>query len=120
MRSDNCMISSISAEINNIAASLQEAIVDVLVSKTVRAAKKLGMQNISIAGGVSANSRLREKMIEEAKQKKVRAFFPNLSYCLDNAAMIGFLASNRINEQHGDYKKLDFTVNSRPWRSRKK
>jgi len=107
-------------EINNISASLQEAIVDVLVSKSIKAAKHFKINNISVAGGVSANSRLRTKMNEAGLKNNINSYFPNLSYCLDNAAMIGFLASNKIKEQVEDFNKLDFTVNSRPIRAKRK
>ena len=111
---------TLSKEINHIAASLQEAIVDVLVNKSIKAAKHYKIKNISISGGVSANSRLRSKFEDEGKKKNISSFFPNLSYCLDNAAMIGFLASNKIKESEENHFKLDFTVNSRPLRAKKK
>jgi len=72
----------------DIAASFQEAVVDVLVSKTMRATKECGVSAISVTGGVSANGRLREVFQETCKQKKIDVFFPDLSLCTDNAAMI--------------------------------
>ncbi len=72
----------------DIAASFQEAVVDVLVSKTMRAAGERGVTAVSVTGGVSANSRLRHVFAETCKQKKIDVFFPDLSLCTDNAAMI--------------------------------
>jgi N6-L-threonylcarbamoyladenine synthase len=72
----------------DIAASFQEAIVDVLVAKTVRAAIEKGVTTISVTGGVSANSRLRQVFAETCKKQGIDVFFPELSLCTDNAAMI--------------------------------
>ncbi|MCX7911797.1 MAG: tRNA (adenosine(37)-N6)-threonylcarbamoyltransferase complex transferase subunit TsaD [Dehalococcoidales bacterium] len=72
----------------DIAASFQEAVVDVLVGKTVRAAEETGVRVIGVTGGVSANSRLREAFLEAAERKGLKVFFPPLSLCTDNAAMI--------------------------------
>jgi len=72
----------------DIAASFQEAIVDVLVAKTVRAAQEKDITTISVTGGVSANSRLRQVFTETGGKKGIKIFFPDLSLCTDNAAMI--------------------------------
>ena len=72
----------------DIAASFQEAVVDVLVARTMRAAEERGVAAVSVTGGVSANSRLREVFQETCKKKKIDVFFPKLSLCTDNAAMI--------------------------------
>ena len=72
----------------DIAASFQEAVVDVLVAKTVRAATEKGVAVVSVTGGVSANSRLRQRFSEACKKQGIRVFFPALSLCTDNAAMI--------------------------------
>ncbi len=81
-------------DVNNadIAASFQEAVVDVLVTKTISAAKEYGMERIAIAGGVAANSALREEMTEAAKANNLELFYPSPIYCTDNAAMIGVAA----------------------------
>ena len=60
----------------DIAASFQEAIVDVLVAKTIRAAEEKGVKAISVTGGVSANSRLREVFPETCKKKGIECIFP--------------------------------------------
>jgi N6-L-threonylcarbamoyladenine synthase len=82
--------------VNDIAASFQEAVVDVLVGKTLKAAEEHGVSAISVTGGVSANSRLREVFAEECKKKNLQVFFPELSLCTDNAAMIAAAGYARI------------------------
>ena len=72
----------------DIAASFQEAVVDVLVYKTVDAAHELGVGLVAMAGGVAANSRLREKMTLETSRLGYELRFPELPLCVDNAAMI--------------------------------
>ena len=72
----------------DIAASFQEAVVDALVEKVRRAAKKSGHHQIVLAGGVAANQRLRKKMAEMAASHHLALFYPPLEYCTDNAAMI--------------------------------
>lgn len=80
-----------SEEINkaDVAASFQEAVVEVIVAKTICAAKEFGFDQIALAGGVASNSRLREKMAEEAKKNNLKLCYPSPIYCTDNAAMIG-------------------------------
>jgi N6-L-threonylcarbamoyladenine synthase len=72
----------------DIAASFQEAIVDVLVAKTMRALEERGLKVVGVTGGVSANSRLRQVFTDTCKKKGIEVFFPKLSLCTDNAAMI--------------------------------
>jgi N6-L-threonylcarbamoyladenine synthase len=72
----------------DIAASFQEAVVDVLVAKTMRAAEEKNIVAVSVTGGVSANSRLRQVFDETCRKKGIVVFFPKLSLCTDNAAMI--------------------------------
>ncbi len=77
-------------EINtaDVAASFQKAVVDVLVSRAVAAAIKLGEKRIAVAGGVAANSSLREAMQKECSKAGVTLYYPSPIYCTDNAAMI--------------------------------
>lgn len=108
-------------DLYDIAASLQEAIVDVLVRKTFNAAKFYHCRNIAISGGVSANSRLREKFQNLSEIEKLNIFIPQMSYCLDNAAMIGYLAYKKYFENPiNNIKNLSFVVNPRPLRAPKK
>jgi len=74
--------------IEDIAASYQEAIVDVLVEKSFRAVRKYGAKGIAVVGGVAANSRLRERVIERAQHMGISVAVPSLSLCTDNAVMI--------------------------------
>lgn len=73
---------------NDICASVQQSILDILFKKLVLAAKDLNVTDIAIAGGVSANSGLRSRLQEEGKQRGWRVFIPKFEYCTDNAAMI--------------------------------
>jgi N6-L-threonylcarbamoyladenine synthase len=75
----------------DVAASFQEAVADVLVEKLIRAAKAARTKNIALAGGVSANKRLREKLAERAKSVKLSAYWPPMEYTGDNAAMVAGL-----------------------------
>ncbi len=72
----------------DIAASFQEAVVDVLVQKTVRAARDKGIRDVTISGGVAANSRLRASLREQLERIGKRLFYPDPPLCTDNAAMI--------------------------------
>jgi tRNA N6-adenosine threonylcarbamoyltransferase len=76
----------VSAE--DVAASFQEAVVDVLVSKTRRAAADVGAKGISIGGGVAANSRLREQVLTVCAEDGLAAYLPDRANCTDNAAMV--------------------------------
>jgi len=73
----------------DLCASLQKSIVTVLIDKLVLAARKTGIRNIGIAGGVSANSALRDLFIREGKKRGWRVYIPEIRYTTDNAAMIG-------------------------------
>lgn len=84
-------------KINDLCASYQEAIVDVLITKLNRAVNKLGIKKVIVTGGVSANSRLRARAEEWARSKKVQLMIPPLKYCTDNAAMIGYAGIIRMN-----------------------
>jgi len=72
----------------DIAASFQEAVVDSLVERTIRAAKETRVRHITISGGVAANSRLRSRLDDEASRSGLKLYVPSLSLCTDNAAMI--------------------------------
>ncbi len=74
--------------INEYCFAFQEAVVDVLVAKTIRAAKEKKAKTIMLAGGVAANKRLRERLSEEAKKLKLDFAMPKMEYTTDNAAMI--------------------------------
>ncbi|MGA3171554.1 MAG: tRNA (adenosine(37)-N6)-threonylcarbamoyltransferase complex transferase subunit TsaD [Chthoniobacteraceae bacterium] len=82
--------------VDDLCASFQEAVVDVLVAKTIVAAQKCGRKLVTASGGVSCNSRLRERMGEacEVSEMELRLTEPRL--CTDNAAMIAFVAAGRL------------------------
>ena len=75
--------------VNDVAASFQEAVVDVLVMKTIKAAKQENLNVIALAGGVASNSRLRERLQEECRINNYKFVKPSPILCTDNAAMIG-------------------------------
>lgn len=79
-----------------VAASFQEAVVDMLMEPTLRAARELKAERIVVTGGVSANSRLRRRAIEEGNRAGIEVFFPSLKLCTDNAAMIAFAGAWRL------------------------
>lgn len=74
--------------INDIAASFQACMVDVLVRKTEWAIRKEGIRRVTLSGGVSANSELRRRMKKMGEEREVETFIPSVSLCTDNAAMI--------------------------------
>ena len=77
---------------NDLAASFQEAVVDVLCSKTVKAAQEFNVKQVIIAGGVAANKGLRTRMQLEMDKLNIPLIVPQFKYCTDNAAMIGAAA----------------------------
>lgn len=72
----------------DVAASFQQAVVDVLVGRAVAAAQKLGEKRIAVAGGVAANSALRRQMKDACEKAGITLYYPSPVYCTDNAAMI--------------------------------
>jgi N6-L-threonylcarbamoyladenine synthase len=79
-----------SEEVNipDICASFQEAVVHVLITNLISAAKSHNVKHVSLAGGVAANSALRNRLSTEAKKNNLEIYYPSLEYCTDNAAMI--------------------------------
>ncbi len=107
-------------DIADISASVQSAIVDVLVHKSIKAALEFKVKTITVAGGVSANSYLRSKLAEESAKKKIKSIAPKMTYCVDNAAMIGFIAEKKL--MHSEAKNFYdycFTVNSNALRAKR-
>lgn len=82
--------------LEDICASFQEAVVDVLVSKTVKAVAETGHSTIAVSGGVSCNTRLRERFEAECAVLGLEVLFAEPRLCTDNAAMIGFAASLKL------------------------
>ncbi len=81
-------------EINkdDVAASFQEAVLEVLVNKSIRACQKHNMDKLVVSGGVAANSRLRGLFNKETAQNNIAIYYPAFEYCTDNAAMIASAA----------------------------
>ena len=78
-------------QIPDITAGFQEAVLEVLTYKAIRAAMEKGCDRIALVGGVAANSRLREKLTADAGRKGISVYIPSLHLCGDNAAMIAGL-----------------------------
>ena len=99
--------------VSDLAASLQEAIVDVLVEKSMRAAEDTSALAITLVGGVAANERLRERMDAAAERIGVAFFAPPLQFCTDNAAMIALAGSVRLALGERDGFELEVSANER-------
>ena len=92
----------------DVAASFQEAIVDVQVSKTVTAAKDKRVDTVLLGGGVVANTRLRQRMTEAGEREGLRVLYPSLDLCTDNAAMIATVGAARL--ARGERSSLDIAA----------
>jgi N6-L-threonylcarbamoyladenine synthase len=80
----------------DLAAAIEDAIVDVLVAKSLQALKLTGQQQLVVAGGVGANRKLRLRLEEAVAKRQGRVFYPELELCTDNGAMIAFAGAMRI------------------------
>jgi N6-L-threonylcarbamoyladenine synthase len=89
----------------DLAASFQEAVVDVQVSKTIAAAKDVGAPTVLLGGGVVANTRLRERLSSAGEDEGLRVLYPSLELCTDNAAMIACVGAARA--QRGERASFD-------------
>jgi N6-L-threonylcarbamoyladenine synthase len=96
----------------HLAASTQQAIVDVLVRKSVAALQTTGLQRIVVAGGVGANTQLREQLNAACKRRGARVHYPELALCTDNGAMIALAAAMRL--QRGGVASTDYAFNVLP------
>ena len=85
---NGCEMKQIEVNRADVAASFQQAVVDVLVERGIRAAKQLGENRIAVAGGVASNSALRAAMTERCQQEGIELCYPSPIFCTDNAAMI--------------------------------
>ena len=75
-----------------LAATVRQKVCDILIDKTMSAVRKENAKTVVIAGGVSANSELRERMLKKCREEGIKLYFPELKYCGDNAAMVGVQA----------------------------
>ena len=96
------------ADTADIAASFQEAVTDMLVRPTIKAARAGGIERIVLSGGVAANSRLRAKMKEEADAAGMAVFYPAPKFCTDNGAMIALAGYHWLKRGRCD----DFRLNA--------
>ena len=95
----------------DIAHAAQEAIVEVLTTKSLAALKQTGLDQLVVAGGVGANQNLRAQLNEAASKNGFRVFYPDLEFCTDNGAMIAFAAALRLQELE---MKSDYRFNVKP------
>jgi N6-L-threonylcarbamoyladenine synthase len=95
-------------DVPDLAASFQEAIVDVQVTKTIEAARRTGVERVLMGGGVVANTRLRERLVAEGASAGYEVLVPPLSLCTDNAAMVACLGAARL--ERGDRSGLDIAA----------
>ena len=94
----------------NLAAEVQEAIADVLAAKAIAALKQTGLSRLIVAGGVGANTRLRERLNQAVSALGGAAYYPKLEFCTDNGAMIAFAGAMRL--KHAD-TRYSFSVKPR-------
>ncbi len=104
-------------DVTVLCATLRHKVCDILIDKTLKAAKKHGYNQIVVAGGVSANSELRKRLKEVCEKEKIKLFYPSLKYCGDNAAMVGvqafyeFEAGKRADSSLNAYATMDIRSN---------
>ncbi|HEX9195072.1 MAG TPA: tRNA (adenosine(37)-N6)-threonylcarbamoyltransferase complex transferase subunit TsaD [Azonexus sp.] len=97
----------------NAARAFQEAIVEVLVKKSLRALKQTGLGQLVVAGGVGANKQLRATLDTEARRKRFRVRYPELEFCTDNGAMIALAGCLRLRAGAAAKPAGEFTVQPR-------
>ncbi len=95
----------------DLCASLQHTIVSILLDKLVKASKQTGIRDIAIAGGVSANSGLRDGIVAEGRKRGWRTFLPEFKFTTDNAAMIAMTGYYRY--RNGEFSTLDVAPEAR-------
>jgi N6-L-threonylcarbamoyladenine synthase len=103
--------SFVEENINDLCASIQETIIRTLLYQLEKAANISGIKEIAIAGGVSANRRLRTLLQEKAKENHWNAYVPDIALCTDNAGMIGIVAHYKY--ENGEFSTQDVSPSAR-------
>lgn len=98
--------------VNDIAASFQQSVVDVLVRKTLRALKSTGVRQLAVAGGVAANSLLKSRLESVCQEHAVSLYFPPKGLCVDNGAMIAGVAYHVMDRAPFATPELDYRPNA--------
>ncbi len=98
---NSCKMKNVDIIIPDVAASFQKAVVEIVVEKTIAAAKKYDINKVALAGGVAANSKLRDKLKNACEENNIVLYYPSMKLCTDNAAMIAAAGYN-------EYKKGNF------------
>lgn len=101
----------VAENLNDICASLQKTIVDILFDNLIKAAKQFNINEVAIAGGVSANSEIRKRLIIEGTKRNWKTFIPKFEYCTDNAAMIAI--AGKYNLTAGNFADQSISPNAR-------
>ena len=101
----------INENLNNLCASVQKTIIEVLMEKLEKAAEDYGIKEVAIAGGVSANSGLRKAMEENAAKLGWNIYIPKFEYTTDNAAMIAMVA--KLKYERGEFSDLSVSASAR-------
>lgn len=86
---NQCEMKQIEVNRADVAASFQYAVIDVLTTHAIHAAKQMGIDKLAVAGGVASNSSLRESLQKACDEEEIHFYYPSPIYCTDNAAMIG-------------------------------
>ncbi len=94
----------------DIARAFEDAVVDTLMIKCKRALKQTGLKRLVIAGGVSANTHLREQLAELMKKQRGKVYYPRLEFCTDNGAMIAYAGLQRLKAG----EKVDLSAKAKP------
>ncbi len=97
--------------LNNVCASIQFTIINILMDKLKRAVKQTGIDRIAIGGGVSANSGIRKALKDAEERMGWKTFIPKFEYCTDNAAMIGIVGYLKFKEK--DFAEVSITAKAR-------
>lgn len=102
----------------DLARAFVDSVVDVLVAKTIKALKQTGLKHVVVAGGVSANTQLRERLISECGKRRAKVYFPPMALCTDNGAMIAVAGMERLKGLNDEeratlLKRLSFSAKPR-------